>query len=320
MTSVSTVNPDPKQYGKVAVLMGGNSAERPVSLKSGVAVLTALQNQGVDAIGVDLYGEHGDQDPIQQLQAMQADRVFNALHGPGGEDGMIQAVLSMMNIPFTGSGILSSATGMDKLRCKQIWSGIGLPSPTHRILSADMDWGSVINELGLPIIVKPAHEGSSIGMSKVTKAEQLPGAFAKAAEHDDCVFAEQWITGKEFTIGILANKALPVIRLETPHDFYDFDAKYVSNDTQYHFETQLSESKILEVQSLSEQAFKAIGCEGWGRIDVMQSEDGRFWLLEVNTIPGMTDHSLVPMAAAKSGINFEELVMTVLATSMESAD
>lgn len=304
-------------FGKVAVLMGGNSAERPVSLKSGAEVLKALTSQGFDAIGVDLYGEAGDQDPIKQLQALEVDRIFNALHGPGGEDGQIQAVLDMMGVPYTGSGVLASATGMDKLRCKQIWSGIGLPSPSHRLLTQDTDWDQVVTELGLPIMVKPAHEGSSIGMSKVTEAGQLPAAYEQAAEHDQCVFAERWITGREYTIAILGDQALPVIRLETPRDFYDFDAKYVTDDTGYHFDTALNDEQVAVVQQLSLQAFNAIGCTGWGRVDVMQDEQGAFWLLEVNTIPGMTDHSLVPMAAAKAGINFQQLVLQILATSVE---
>lgn len=309
---------NPADFGRVAVLMGGNSAEREVSLKSGHAVLSALQGVGVDAVGVDLYGDQGELDPIAQLQALPVDRVFNALHGPVGEDGVIQAVLMMMGIPFTGSGVLASSTGMDKLRCKQLWSGIGLPSPAHRMLNADMDWQSVVDELGLPLMVKPAHEGSSIGMSKVTSADQLEGAYRKAAAHDSSVFAECWVTGREYTIGILGQQALPVIRLETPRDFYDYEAKYVTDDTHYHFKTELTAVQTAQVQRLALQAFQAIGCEGWGRVDLMQDANGQFWLLEVNTIPGMTDHSLVPMAAAEAGMSFEQLVLKILATSMKS--
>ncbi len=315
MSRTEQMIPAPESFGRVAVIMGGNSSERPVSLKSGAAVLQGLLNAGVDAFTIDLFGPEGNLNPVQQLQEEQFDIAFIALHGPGGEDGTIQGTLEMLGIPYTGSGVMASALGMDKLRCKQLWKSLELPSPPHRVLNEDCDWARFGEEIRFPVMVKPAHEGSSIGMVRVENADNLAGAYATAAKLDSSVFAEQWITGREYTVAILDGEALPVIRLETPHQFYDYEAKYISDDTHYHFDTGLDERGIAEIQSLALRAFDSVGCRGWGRVDVMQDSDGRFWLLEVNTIPGMTDHSLVPMAAREAGISFDQLVVRILASA-----
>lgn len=300
------------RFGRVAVIMGGDSAERPVSLKSGAAVLAALQRAGVDAFGIDLFGESGELCPVTQLQAQPVDRAFLILHGRGGEDGVIQGVLEMLRIPYTGSGVEASALGMDKLRSKQLFVGAGLPTAPFAVLTGSERLDEAEYRLGYPMMIKPAHEGSSIGMSKVANRDQLDRAFAEAERFDRSVIAEQWITGAEFTIAVLDGEALPVIRLETPHEFYDYDAKYQADDTRYLFDHGLDAAAEVELKQLAVEAFDVIGCRGWGRIDVMQDGDGRFNLLEVNTAPGMTDHSLVPMAAVRAGISFEELVVRIL--------
>ncbi|GAA0787453.1 D-alanine--D-alanine ligase [Marinobacterium sediminicola] len=301
---------DVAAFGRVAVIMGGTSAEREISLRSGHEVLKGLQAAGVDAFGIDL-GNAGA-NPVAQLLDSQFDRAFLILHGRGGEDGTIQGLLEMMGKPYTGSGVAASALGMDKLRCKQLWQGAGLPTPAFAVLDANTDLGMVEAQLGYPMMVKPAHEGSSIGMSKVRSRAELESAYAAASEYDSCVIAEQWVNGPEFTIALLNGQALPVIRLETPHDFYDFDAKYAAADTHYHFDTRLTEAQTETLQQLALQAFNVAGCRGWGRIDAMMDADGHFQLLEVNTAPGMTDHSLVPMAAREAGISFEQLVVEIL--------
>lgn len=306
-----------EKLGKVAVIYGGNSSERSVSLKSGAAVLNALKRAGVDTFGIDLCGEQDDQKPILQLEDADFDRAFLILHGPGGEDGTLQGVLEMMGKPYTGSGVAASAIGMDKLRTKQLWIGSGIPTPPFALLHENADLSKVEEQLGFPMIVKPAHEGSSIGMSKVLNNAELEQAFATAGEYDRCVLAERWMSGDEFTVAVLSGNALPPIKLVTDHEFYDFNAKYVSNSTQYRFDTGLSDEKVDELKGLAEQAFLALGCKGWGRVDVMQDENGDFQLLEVNTAPGMTDHSLVPMAAAEAGIPFEQLVVEILTEGME---
>ncbi|MEH6626961.1 MAG: D-alanine--D-alanine ligase [Motiliproteus sp.] len=306
---------NPGQFGRVAVIMGGNSSERPVSLKSGAAVLQALLDGGVDAFAIDLFGADGGQNPVAQLQEQAIDLAFVALHGPGGEDGTIQGALEMLNIPYTGSGVMASALGMDKHRCKLLWQTLQLPSPPHIVLDNNSDWQQIAQRIQFPVMVKPAHEGSSIGMVKADTAEQLAEAYQTAVKLDSSVFAEQWVTGREYTVAVLDDQALPVIRLETPHQFYDYEAKYISNDTHYHFDTQLDEQQTAEIQNLALQAFSSIGCQGWGRVDVMQDQAGSFWLLEVNTIPGMTDHSLVPMAAQQAGLSFPQLVLQILATA-----
>ncbi|WP_026291932.1 D-alanine--D-alanine ligase [Marinobacterium rhizophilum] len=299
-------------FGRVAVIMGGNSAERAVSLNSGTAVLNAFGRAGVDAFGIDLYGEQQDLCPVTQLQAQPIDRAFLILHGRGGEDGVIQGVLEMLGIPYTGSGVEASALGMDKLRSKQLFVGAGLPTAPFAVLSSAQMLDEAERRLGYPVMVKPAHEGSSIGMSKVRDRAEFLAALAEAEHYDRSVIAEQWLTGAEFTVAVLDGEPLPVIRLETPHEFYDYDAKYQANDTLYLFEHGLDDNQSAALQALACEAFAVIGCRGWGRIDVMQNADGQFQLLEVNTAPGMTDHSLVPMAAQRAGISFEELVVRIL--------
>ncbi len=306
-----------EQFGKVAVLFGGNSGEREVSLKSGQAVLDALQSSGVQAEAFD--------PAVRAITDLtQYDRAFIVLHGRGGEDGQIQGLLEWMNIPYTGSGVLASALGMDKARTKQLWKGVGLPTAPYRLLDEKTNLADVIAELGLPLIIKPVHEGSSIGMSKVESLAQFEPAYLAARGHDAVVMAEAWITGREFTVVILNGKALPVIRLQPPKDvaFYDYQAKYVRNDTQYGIPSGLSESEEKALQAMAVQAFDAVGATGWGRIDAMQDQEGRFWLLEVNTVPGMTDHSLVPMAARAVGFSFAELCVEILGQTLhaETAD
>ena len=291
-------------FGRVAVLFGGLSAEREVSLKSGNAVLEALQSAGVDAFGIDV-GE----DFLQRLVSEKIDRAFIVLHGRGGEDGSMQGLLECLDIPYTGSGILASALAMDKLRTKQVWQSLGLPTPRHAVLSSEADCISAATELGFPLIVKPAHEGSSIGMAKVSSGvDELIAAWKAARTYDSQVLVEQWIQGPEFTIATLRDQVLPPIGLGTPHSFYDYDAKYLAYDTQYRIPCGLDAAKEDELMALTAQACEAVGIAGWARTDVMQDADGKFWLLEVNTVPGMTDHSLVPMAARAAGLDFQQLV------------
>jgi len=304
----------PEQFGRVAVLMGGTSAERPVSLKSGAAVLEALRRRGVDAQGIDAGAD------VMERLAAGYDRVFIALHGRGGEDGVIQGALETLGLPYTGSGVLASSLAMDKLRTKALWRGFGLPTPEYLQLGPETDWRAAAGQLRLPLIVKPVHEGSSIGMSKVDDAGQLERAWRAAAEYDSEVIAERWITGEEYTVAVLNGEPLPAIRLETPHSFYDYEAKYQSETTRYHCPAGLSGEQERAIGRLAREAFDALGCRGWGRIDFMRDEQGRFWLIEANTIPGMTDHSLVPMAARAAGLDFDELVWRILeAAGMEAA-
>ncbi|WP_260998731.1 D-alanine--D-alanine ligase [Thalassolituus hydrocarboniclasticus] len=293
--------------GKIAVLMGGTSAERAVSLKSGQAVYSALQQSGADVIAIDVQAH-----AIEQLTNVDFDVAFIALHGRGGEDGTIQGVLEWLDKPYTGSGVMASALAMDKWRTKLIWQAAGLPTPKAFLLNEDSDWSQLIAELNADAIVKPAREGSSIGMRKVHTAEELQDSFNFAREYDGLVLAESWVKGAEFTVAIVDGKALPAIQLKTSHAFYDYDAKYQANDTQYLLPCGLSAEKEQELQQLALKAFDVIGGQGWGRIDVMQDQNGRFWLLEANTSPGMTDHSLVPMAAAAVGMSFPELVVHLL--------
>ncbi|HDS1730375.1 D-alanine--D-alanine ligase [Pseudomonas putida] len=302
---------DVKAFGRVAVLYGGKSAEREVSLKSGAAVIDALTTAGVDVVAIDV----GD-DLLTRLQSEKIDRAFIILHGRGGEDGSMQGLLECLGIPYTGSGILASALAMDKLRTKQVWQSLGIPTPRHAVLASENDCLLASMELGFPLIVKPAHEGSSIGMAKVNSAQELVAAWQDAAKYDSQVLVEQWIHGPEFTIAVLRGQVLPPIALGTPHVFYDYDAKYIANDTQYRIPCGLDSVKEQELIDLTARACDAIGIEGWGRLDVMQDEQGRFWLLEVNTAPGMTDHSLVPMAARAAGLDFQQLVLAILAESV----
>ncbi|MFI0397955.1 MAG: D-alanine--D-alanine ligase [Thiolinea sp.] len=299
------------RFGKVAVLYGGWAAERPVSLKSGAAVLAALQESGVDAQGIDV-----DRNILSVLQAGHYDRVFNILHGRGGEDGVIQGALELLDLPYTGCGVKASAISMDKLMTKRLWLGAGLPTPNYRVLTAETDFEAVVAELGLPLVVKPASEGSSIGISKVTEAAALKSAYEAAAKSDPVVIVEQWITGAEYTAGVLAGEPLPLIRIEVPGVLYDYDAKYISNDTRYFCPCGLSEAEEQAMRNLALTAFAAVGGQGWGRVDMMRDQQGKAWLIEVNTNPGMTDHSLVPMAARAVGMDFKALVLRILETTL----
>jgi D-alanine-D-alanine ligase len=297
-----------KSMGRVALLLGGWAAEREVSLNSGAQVLAALQTLGVDVTAIDPRD-----DGISGLADF--DRAFIIVHGRGGEDGVLQALLEMLEVPYTGTGVLGSSLGMDKLRTKLVWRGAGLPTPQFARLQADSNWEAIIHELGSPLMVKPSREGSSIGMAKVATAAELQQAYQVAAEYDKQVIAERWISGPEYTIAILGEQALPVIRLETPHTFYDYDAKYRATTTRYHCPCGLPAAAEAELQALALEAFQLAGGHGWGRVDLMCDSDGKPWLLEVNTVPGMTDHSLVPMAARAAGLSFEELVWQILQTS-----
>jgi len=296
-------------FGRVGVIMGGNSAEREVSLKSGSAVLAALLAEGVDAVGIDAA-----EDLVGKLQRLKIERVFNVLHGRGGEDGALQGLLEFMKIPCTGSGVLASALSMDKVRSKYLWKQLGLSTPDFQMLSGDTHWEAVVASFGV-VVVKPVREGSSIGMSIVSTAADLQDAWQRAARFDSDVMAERYIKGPEYTVTLLAGEVLPAIELRTTHTFYDYDAKYIANDTQYLCPAPLSAEDTAALNALCLKAFNALGCEGWGRVDVMRDAQGKFWLLEVNTVPGMTDHSLVPMAAAASGLGFGELLLKVLAAT-----
>lgn len=310
MTPMSFADIQRAVGGKLAVLLGGNSAEREISLKSGAAVSEAFRRQGLDVEPIDV----ADSDWMQRVQGFS--HCFIALHGPGGEDGTVQGALECMGVTYTGSGVLASALGMDKLRCKQLWLSAGLNTPRFTTLHAHTDWQASVDELG-PMIVKPACEGSSIGMSRAETAAELEAAWQTASRYGQ-VFAEQWISGGEYTVAILDDAALPAIKLETDAAFYDFDAKYVSNETRYLCPCGLSEEDELELQQLALSAFREVGCRGWGRVDVMRAADGDFYLLEVNTVPGMTDHSLVPMAAKAAGLDFDQLVSRILAAAIAS--
>jgi len=302
------------KFGKVAVLLGGKSAEREVSLDSGTAVLEALVRSGINA-------EAFDPQERSVTELVNYDRAFVVLHGRGGEDGQIQGALEWLNIPYTGTGVQGSAIGMDKVKTKQVWQGSELPTALYRIVTKNSNAQEIVSALDLPLIIKPVHEGSSIGMSKVEKVEDFADAIAKATEHDAVVMAEKWITGREFTIVILNGQALPVIRLQPPEDvaFYDYEAKYQRNDVEYGIPCGLSESEEKELQALALRAFQAVGASGWGRIDAMQDEQGKFWLLEVNTVPGMTSHSLVPKAAAAVGYSFDALCVAILEQTLNGA-
>ncbi|ALQ50610.1 D-alanine--D-alanine ligase [Nitrosomonas ureae] len=294
-------------FGKVAVLLGGRSAEREVSLQSGQAVLDALIRSEVDAYSFDPAEQ-----ALEDLLRQSFDRAFIALHGRFGEDGTIQGVLEWMRLPYTGSGVMSSALAMDKWRTKLLWQAVGIPSPRYVLLQADSNFEEVSELLGLPLIVKPAREGSTIGLSKVTHKNDLLPAYQLAAQYDALVLAEEFIVGKELTVAILGETPLPIVRIEITGELYDYQAKYVSNDTQYFCPSGLSDELELEIQAQALRAYNVLGCHGWGRVDLILTQTGQFYFLEVNTSPGMTSHSLVPMAAKTAGISFEDLVMRIL--------
>jgi D-alanine-D-alanine ligase len=297
-----------KDFGKVAVLLGGRSGEREVSLNSGAAVLAALQRSGVDAHAFDTAEK-----PLHALKGF--DRVFIALHGRYGEDGTIQGALELMDIPYTGSGVMASSVGMDKWRTKLLWRSAGIATPDFALVDASSDFAAIENKLGLPLFVKPANEGSSIGISKVKQAGGLRAGYMLAAKSDPLVIAEQFIGGGEYTVGILGEAALPIIRIVSANEFYDYDAKYLRDDTQYLCPCGLPQAKERQIRTEALQAFKVVGGSGWGRVDFLMDEAGRHYFLEVNTSPGMTDHSLVPMAAKAAGISFDGLVLGILETA-----
>ena len=298
-------------FGKVAVLMGGTAAEREVSLRSGQAVFAALKNKGIDAVAIDVTAS-----PIDAINQAKYDRVFNIIHGRGGEDGVLQAVLQVLGLPYTGSGVLASALSMDKLRTKLCWQGLGLPTPRWFVLRDLADVDLCITALGFPVIVKPAQEGSSIGMSKASSREELLQAYALAKQFNCDVYAEQWVTGSEYTVAVLDGEALPAIRLETPHVFYDYEAKYQANTTRYHCPCGLNAAREQDLQALAVRACEGLQVKGWARVDVFIDSQDQAQLIEVNTVPGMTDHSLVPMAARVAGIAFDDLVWRILETSV----
>ncbi|MBK8188488.1 MAG: D-alanine--D-alanine ligase [Cellvibrio sp.] len=306
-----------KTFGRVGVLYGGQSAEREISLQSGSAVFAALQEAGVDSVLIDV----GD-NIIADLKNAKIDRAFLMLHGPGGEDGRIQALLEYLHVPYTGSDVQASALAMDKLHTKQVWRGVSLegsqqlPTPAYAVLTEKSDFAAVLKKLGGEVIVKPANEGSSIGMSRAKSVDELKNAFAAAAQYQGSVLVEQLVVGAEYTVAILDGEALPPIKLETNHSFYDFNAKYIADDTRYICPCGLSVDKETELKQIASAAFAAIGCRGWGRVDVMADAQQNFYLLEVNTAPGMTSHSLVPMAAKAKGLSFAELVLTILNASL----
>jgi D-alanine-D-alanine ligase len=314
---VSTiVNPqDAKSFGKVGVLFGGRSAEREVSNMSGSGVLAALQSKGIDAHAFD-----PGQRSLAELAAEKFDRVFIALHGRFGEDGSLQGALELLGIPYTGSGVTASSVGMDKITTKIVWLHQGLPTPRYAVLNAQSDLGAVAADLGLPLIVKPPHEGSTIGITKVTEAAGFQAAYDKAAALDDSVLAEEFVTGREFTVAILGSgaqaRALPIVEIVAPEGNYDYQNKYFTDDTKYFCPAALPDALTAEMQRIAVEAYRALGCEGWGRVDVLLRErDQKPFLLEVNTSPGMTSHSLVPMAARAEGISYEDLCVEILRTA-----
>jgi D-alanine-D-alanine ligase len=294
-------------FGKVAVLMGGRSAEREISLMSGKGVLAALRSKGVDAHAFD----PAERD-LFDLRREGYARCFVALHGRGGEDGTIQGALEFLGIPYTGSGVLGSALAMDKARTKLVWQSCGVPTPAHETLRADSDLRAVAGRLGLPLVVKPVQEGSSIGITKVRAVADMEEAYALAANYDAAVIAERFVEGPEYTASIVDDAALPLIRIEAPEGKYDYQNKYFTDDTKYHCPCGLPAAREDAIKALAVKAFKAVGCEGWGRIDLMLDAQGGPWLLEVNTSPGMTGHSLVPMAAKAVGMSYEDLCLKVL--------
>ncbi len=310
-THSATSVDDPRTYGRVAVLMGGWSAEREVSLQTGAACHAALVRRGVDAVAIDF--ERG---MLGELAGGGFDRVFLALHGRGGEDGSIQGALELLGLPYTGSGVTASAVCMDKLLSKRLFAAAGVATPDYAVIDSPAALAEVEERFGLPVIVKPAREGSSVGMTKVETIDALEPAWRAALDHDRCVLVEPWIDGAEYTAGVLDGQCLPLIRIEAANVFYDYDAKYLSERTRYHCPAGLDEATETRWRALALEAFDALGASGWGRVDFLVGADGKPSFLEVNTIPGMTTHSLVPKAAATAGIDFDELVLRILATSV----
>ena len=306
--------------GRIGVIYGGDSAEREISLLSGQQVLQYLLAAGVDAFGIDLSGPEALSSGLTQLQQLQQapmDAAFIAMHGPGGEDGTLQGVLEYLGVPYTGSGVMASALGMHKLMTKMVWERSNIATPPWRLLDDKSDLVEVANELGLPLVVKPVHEGSSLGVHIAASVEDMQSAYADAKAFDRQVMAEKLIVGEEYTIGILNGRALPAIRLQTNNEFYDLEAKYYSDDTSYSFENTLSSAQQTALEAECVRAFDAVECADWGRIDVMRDGQGNNWLLEVNTSPGMTSHSLVPMAAKQAGLSYEQLVVVILNLAMQ---
>ncbi len=310
MTTLDPPMLDPARFGKVALLLGGDAAEREISLKSGAAVAASLRRSGVEVQEID-----PGPDVLEVLRLGGFARAFIILHGRGGEDGQIQGALARIGLPHTGSGVLGSAIGMDKYRTKLLWAGAGIPTADFVLLHGEADLPAV-ERLGFPLMIKPSREGSSIGMTKVEDAAALADAWRAAARYDRTVLAERWLPGDELTCAILQGEALPLLRLETPNGFYDYEAKYCSDSTRYHCPCGLSARREHELQGLCVRAFDAVGATGWGRVDLMLDAEGDPKLLEVNTVPGMTDHSLVPMAAKAAGIDFDALCLRILATSL----
>lgn len=304
---------DPRKFGQVALVVGGESGEREVSLKGGRAVAAAMEKLGIQFSVVD-----GPRRLLEHVAAGHYDRVFNLLHGRGGEDGTLQGALSIYGVPVTGSGVLASALTMDKLQSKRVFTACGLPTPGWAVAHSVDDFEQILQALAPPLFVKPAREGSSLGMSRVTEAEALRPALEKALSHDETVLVERMIQGEEYTAAVLGDRVLPLIRLETPREFYDYEAKYESGDTSYRCPCGLDEATEDRLAGLCLEAFRVLGASGWGRVDLMVGEDAQPWLLEVNTTPGMTDHSLMPMAAAAAGIEFEELIWRILETSLNA--
>ncbi|MDT8450622.1 MAG: D-alanine--D-alanine ligase [Wenzhouxiangellaceae bacterium] len=301
---------DANRFGRLALVHGGTSAEREVSLRSGVAVAAALE-----ALEIRFETFDGPRAVVEAAAAGRIDCVLNMLHGRGGEDGCLQGALALWGVPVTGSGVLASALTMDKLKTKQVWRACGMPTPDWRVATAPGQADEILAGLGVPVFVKPAREGSSVGMSRVVEPDGLAGAIARALEHDRTALVEPLVDGPEYTCAVLAGEALPLIRIATPREFYDYEAKYSSDQTEYHCPCGLDPARERTLRTLALQAFDVLGCRGWGRVDFLVDGDHRPWLLEVNTVPGMTDHSLVPMAAAAAGLSFEQLVWRILLTA-----
>jgi len=303
---------DPRVFGRVLVLLGGSSAERQISLASGRAVLDSLRRQGIDVQALDPF----ETDLIHAVQDHKPDRVFIIMHGRGGEDGTVQGVLDFLGIPYTGSGLAGSALTMDKMRCKWVWQGCGLATPHFAVVRQDSDPAGIRDEVGFPMVVKPSAEGSSLGMSIVRSLEEIPDAWALARRYGRDVFAEQWVEGREYTVAIIKDRALPAVRIETPRQFYDYTAKYDATDTRYYCPAGLDSDREKVLDELALEAFAVVGARGWGRVDLICDRNDQPWLIEINTVPGMTDHSLVPKAAQAAQISFDQLVWQILETSI----